>query len=206
MAIRDGRRLISPPSVAFSEKMDVMPTIHFVLLGAFLLVTMLLLVTSSGGLNRAPDVELFWRDVRAHAIPPGPAIFVSLMVLLLVATLAFDLGIYPLVPAGYLLGGLVWLVASVLTAAVVITHHGVIVHGRDERHRVAWKQIVDYFKFDGERKKGYVLFYNDRTGRRRRVEVSVPPRHWDDFEHLLSRYLDGRLVKMPEETYGDSAT
>lgn len=182
-----------------------MPTIHFVLLGAFLLVTLLLLATSSAGLNRAADVNMFWRDVRAHAVPLAPAIFVSIMVLLTAVSFFVDLGIHPLLPAGYLAGGVLWLMASVMTAAVVVTQHGVIIQTREGRHRVAWRQVADYFRFENDRRKGYVLFYVDRRGRRRRVEITVPARNYKEFERLLSKYLDSRLEPHPEETYGDSA-
>lgn len=183
--------------------LDVMPTLHFVLLGAFLLVTMLLLATSSGGLNRAADVELYWRDIRAHSLPIAPTIFVSVMTLLTVGALIVDLGIHPLIPAGYLVGGVLWMMASVLTAAVVVTQHGVIVHGRDARHRVAWRQVVDYFQFGGDRRQGYVLFYVDRKGSRCRVEIVVPMKCREQFGHILSRYVDTRLQPLAEETYGD---
>lgn len=181
-----------------------MPILHLVLLGTFLLVTTLLLATSSGGLNRAADVELYWRDVRAHSVPPAPVIFVSVMALLAAGALIVDLGIHPLLPAGYLVGGILWLMASVLRAAVVVTHHGIIIHGKHDRHRVAWRQIVDYFEFQSDRRQGFVLFYVDRSERRRRVEVAVPPAHREEFGHLLSRYVDTRLESLPEETYGDS--
>lgn len=185
--------------------MAVMPTLHLVLLGAFLFVTALLLVTSSGGLNRAADVDLFWRDVGAHAVPTPPTVFVGIMVLLTTSSIIVDLGIHPLLPAGYLVGGVLWLMASLLSAAVVVTRHGVIVHKKDGRHRVAWRQVADYFRFENKRRQGYVLFYEDRKGRRRRVEIVVPPRHRSEFESLLSKYLDSRLEPHPEETYGDSA-
>lgn len=181
-----------------------MPIFHLILLGAFLLVATLLLVTSSGGLGRAADVDLYWRDVRAHSIPVAPTVFVVVMLLLTTGTFIADLGIHPLLPTGYLTGGVIWLMASVLTAAVVVTKHGVIVHGRHVRHRVAWRQVVDYFHFERERRQGFVLFYVDRGGNRRRVEITVPPRHREKFAHLLSRHLDTRLETLPEETYGDS--
>ncbi len=181
-----------------------MPTLHVVLLGAFLLVTIMLLATSSSGLNRAADVDLYWRDARAHSVPTAPTIFVSVMVLLTMGSMIVDLGIHPLLPAGYLTGGVLWLMASVLTAAVVVTHHGVIVHDRDVRHRIAWRQIVDYFRFENDQRQGYVLFYVDRASRRRRVEITVPIRHRKKFARLLSRYLDSRLESLPAESYGDS--
>ena len=186
--------------------MDVMPTIHLVLLGSFLLVTILLLASTSSGLNRAADVSLYWRDVRAHSLPLAPAIFVSIMALLTTASIVVDLGIHPFLPAGYLTGGMIWLVASVLTAAVVVTDHGVIVHKKDVRHRIAWRQVVDYFRFENDYRQGYVLFYADRKRGRQRVEIDVPARHRVQFDQLLSQYLDSRLEPMPQKTYGDSTT
>ena len=183
-----------------------MPTIHIVLLGSFLFVTILLLVSSSSGLKRAADVSLYWRDVRAHSVPLAPAIFVSIMVLLTASSIVVDLGIHPLLPAGYLMGGTIWLVASVLTAAVVVTDHGVIIHKKDVRHRIAWRQVVDYFRFENARRQGYVLFYVDRQRGRCRVEINVPARHRVRFDQLLSQYLDSRLEPTPEKTYGGSTT
>lgn len=181
-----------------------MPILHFVLLGIFLLVTTLLLACSSYGLSRAADVHLYWRDIRAHSIPVAPVIFVSVMVLLAAGSMVADLGIHPLLPAGYVVGGLLWMMASVLTAAVVVTHHGFIVHRKRARHRVAWRQVVDYFRFDDGTRKGYAMFYVDRTGQRRRVELAVPERHQKQFDDLLLRYVDTRLTLLPEETYGGS--
>ncbi len=177
---------------------------HFVVLGTFLLVTALLLATATAGLARAADVHMYWRDVRSHSVPATPAIFVGMMVLLEAGTLLFDLGIHPLLPAGYIIGGILWMVATVLTAAVVVTHHGIIVRCRRVRHRVAWRQVVDYFHFECGGRQGHVFFYVDRSGTRRRLEIVVPARHREQFGSLLSRYVDTRLEPLPEETYGGS--
>ena len=186
--------------------MDALSTLHVALLAAFLLVTALLLISSSGGLKRAADVALFWRDARVQPLPIAPLVFAGLMIVLLVSTQVVELGIRPILPAGYLLGGLLWFAASVLTPAVVITEHGVIAYTKSGRHRFAWRQVADYFYFERERVSGFVFFYTDRGGRRRRVQVIVPVRHRIEFDHLLSHYLDARMERLPEETFGDSTT
>lgn len=186
--------------------MDAIPTLHLALLGAFLLVTVLLLATSSGGLKRAADVALFWRDARVQPLPIAPLVFSGLMIALLVSTQVVELGIHPVLPAGYLLGGVFWYAASVLTPAVVVTEHGLIVYAKGGRHRFAWRQVADYFYFERERVSGFVFFYTDRDGRRHRVQVIVPARHRVQFDHHLSHYLDARMEQLPEETFGDSTT
>lgn len=184
--------------------MEILPSLHLALLAAFLLVTTMLLVASSGGLKRAADVEVFWRDVRVQPLPIGPVVFIALMVALLVSVRIADLEIDPLLPIGYLAGGLIWFSASILTAAVIVTDHGLIAYTKSGRHRFAWRQVADYFQFERERTRGFVFFYVDRRGRRRRVKVTVPVRHRVKFDHIVSRYLDDRMDELPEATYGDS--
>lgn len=184
--------------------MDVLPPLHSALLAAFILVTMLLLATSSAGLKRAEDVVLFWRDVRVQPLPIGPIVFLCLMVVLLIGVPLLDLGIPAILPVGYFFGGLLWLLASLLTPAAVITHHGLIARTRGRRQRVAWRQITDYFRFEKRGRSGVVFLYIDRNGDRRRLELTIPRRHADQFERILDDYVTGRLDTLPEEAFRDT--
>ena len=167
-------------------------------LAIFIGVTLLLLVVTLMNRLRVRRVLLSWHRGQLFGLPLWPSLF-------LVAVLAFCLcsalirHVVPLeLVAGYLLGGLFWFVAGVLSGSILVTEYGLVFHAKQAEQAVAWGQVVDYFKASGTRPR-YVFFYRDPSGTRQRLELKVPRAREAVFGRIVEGKLDARFEPQTQQ-------
>lgn len=171
----------------------VLLSLHQWVLAGFLGVTAMLMAVTLLNRFRVRGVLLSWGGGRLWQIPRWPALF-------MVGVLAFwavSLFTGQRLPAylflGYLLGGTFWLVSVLFATTTVVTQCGLLCHARGARTALAWGEVVDYFACHRHGRYGYVFFYHDAAGRRRRLDLAVPAAYREAFRHILSRELDERF-------------
>lgn len=164
-------------------------TLHLLLLGGFVLVTVSLLALSIHNRIRVQNVVAAWRPLSWRAFPIGPILFATAIVGFEVATLVAGRTIPPMLLLGYGIGGLSWFLAAWVSSVTIVSACGVVadIHRRDLC--VAWGQVTDYFEFETCRKRGFVFFYKAEDGHTRRLEVEVPRK----LMPLLREHIEWRL-------------
>lgn len=176
-------------------------TLHLVWLVSFVGVTFLLLGLALANRLRVRRVLLAWRPGRFYGLPLWPSLFVG--ALLLFAGGALLTGHHAMLgpTAGYLAGGVFWFVAQWLAGSVLVTEFGLVFSRRRTQQAVAWGQIVDYF----EAGACCVFFYQDTAGRRRRLDLPVPPARQAAFRKIVRDHLDARFDRATQQRYGKKA-
>ncbi len=182
---------------------DVLPPLNLVLQTGFLAVTLLLLLVTAINRMRVRRVLLSWRRGRLLGLPPWPTTFLAAVLLFLGGSLATG---QPL-PffAGYLVGGVFWLAAGLLSASVLVTEYGLVQNANRAEQAVAWGQVVDYFEAAAGRRHRFVFFYLDPTDTRRRLELTVPKAHRADFCRIIRDKVDVRFDLSAQQVYGNKA-
>ncbi len=181
---------------------DVFLSLHLALLIGFVSVTSLLMLVTVTNRLRLRRVLVSWRAGRLFGLPVWPVLFLSVVLLFIGYALAMghalDLSIF----AGYLLGGLFWFASALLSATVVVSDYGVLQNVNHAARAIAWGQVVDYFEYARGKQKGYVFFYVDGSGGRRRLELPVPALHRQRFDAIVAAKLDARFDFSMQQTYG----
>lgn len=172
---------------------EVLVGLHILLLLAFIGVTSMLMLVTVINRLRVRDVLLSWPNGRLFGLPVWSSLFLAVVFGFLGFTALQDQIVYPMIFAGYLMGGAFWFAAAVITSSVHVTPHGLILNVNRNGRAVAWGQIVDYFEFGGEGSGGMVFFYLDGTGCRRRLELSVPEFYRTQFKRLVQSRIGARF-------------
>ncbi|SHK30674.1 hypothetical protein [Rhodothermus profundi] len=179
---------------------ELLRTLHGVLPVCFFGVTLLFLVVTLFHFQQIKQVHLRWLR-RWPLLPTG-------FLLLVIA-----LGLYAMlheqpVPISrlslYFAGGLCWLGAALVSEQVLVTDCGII-DGLNRADRyVGWGQILDYFPWQdlNGRTRGFAFLFVDARGRRRRLNLAVPPSRQPAFRQLLTHYLDARFELTVQQCYG----
>lgn len=175
--------------------------LHSILLAGFVGVTSLLLAVTVGHRLRMRQVLLAWPTGRFFGVPGWPAAFLVTVVLFMIWAPLDDRTVTPFLFAGYLVGGVFWLVSVWLASSVVVTRFGLGRH----RWSLAWDQVSDYFTVTRGRRQVYVFLYGDARGRQRRFELAVPARHRARFEHIVRARLDARIGPGAPQATGKKA-
>ena len=184
---------------------DAFKLAHLVLLlGLIGAASLLLLVTVTNRL-RLRRVLLSWRTGRLFGFPLWPSLFLAGMAGLTGYALGSGQLLDASLLAGYLAGGVCWFVAAWLTSSIVVTEYGFLRNVNCADQSVAWGQVVDYFEFATERRRGFVFFYMNGHGERCRLELPVPAGHYDAFREAVSRKLDARFEFAAQQAYGKKA-
>lgn len=183
----------------------VLKTLHLILQVGFISVTLLLLIVTVMNRMRVRHVRLTWRTGKLLGLPLWPTIFLTAVLLFCVGALAVGQALPLRMVAGYIAGGLFWFVASLLSASVLVTEHGLIHHMNRSGHAVTWAQVVDYFETASGQKQSYVFFYLDPSDTRRRLEVCVPRSHRAPFRRVIAEKLDARFDLSAQQVYGKKA-
>ena len=184
---------------------DLLVTLHYVLLGAFVGVTALLMLVTVMNRYRIKGLLLSWRNPEGVHVPVWPTLFIGAVLAALSYSLAVDQALHPLFFAGYVVGGAFWFGATLLSKSMLVTECGLIDNVNRAHKGVAWGQIVDYFTSDDASNPTYVFFYLDDEGTRRRFEMAVPALHADAFEDVLAEKLDERFDMSVCKSYGKTA-
>ncbi len=171
----------------------MLSTLHTFLVLAFIAVTALMLTVTLLQRIRVRRVRMTWLSGGKIPFPVWPLLFIGVVSLFLV----YAQNVLPVVNgyvfAGYLLGGMLWYVAGVLTSTTIITDYGIIPEIGKMGDTVAWGQVSDYFEVVEGRKIILVFIYQDFLGVRRRLELRVPGSEADRFKSLVHSKLDTRI-------------
>lgn len=180
---------------------DVLDTVHYAVLAAFVCVTFLLFAVSLINRLRIQQVRLVWYTGRVFGWPAPPLAFLVLMAALMAFNAYAGEPVAWSVLAGYVAGGLFWLAAGLLSTCVLATAYGLVAHVRGTTRMVGWGQVVDYFSGPEEAAGRYVFFYLD-DGTRRRLELRVPESSREAFRSLVQEKLDARFEYSMKQVYG----
>lgn len=184
---------------------DVLATLHLIVQIGFICVTLLLLLVTAANRLRVRHVLLSWHTGKLLGFPVWPTVFLATVLVFSLGTLAMGQTLSWFLMAGYFVGGIFWLIASMLSSSVLITEYGLIYHPNRVGHVVAWGQMVDYFDTVSLRKHRYVFFYLDQTDTRRRLELTVPRSQRAAFRRVVGEKLDARFELSMQQVYGKKA-
>ena len=179
-------------------------TLHAVLLAGFLCVTLALLVVTLMNRRRVRGVVLSWRTGRLFGFPLWPSLFLGLVMALLGYALIASPALSSLL-AGYVVGGALWLTASLMMRSVIVTEQGLLLNVNRTSERVSWQAVVDYFERTETPGRHYVFFYRAPDATRQRLEVRVPASCAEAFQCIVSTQLDDRFNGAARQLYGKKA-
>lgn len=179
--------------------------VHILLLLAFIGVTSMLMLVTVINRLRVRDVLLSWPSGRLFGLPLWSSLFLVVVLVFFAISALQDQLLYPMIFAGYLMGGTFWFAASIMMSTVHVTPHGLILNVNRNGRAVAWGQIVDYFEFECRHRGGVVFFYTDGSGSRQRLELFVPRSFRQRFGHVVRARLSGRFKLHEHEPAGRQA-
>lgn len=181
---------------------DLLLGVHILLLLAFIGVTSMLMLVTVINRLRVRDVLLSWPSGSLFGLPLASSLFLVVVFVFFAISALEEQLLYPMIFAGYLMGGTFWFAASILMSTVHITPHGLILNVNRNGRAISWGQIVDYFEFEGSGKSGVVFFYTDGSGSRRRFELVVPRVCEQRFRQIVRARLSGRFKLQEHEPAG----
>ncbi len=184
---------------------DILATLHLILQVGFISVTVLLLFVTVVNRLRVRHVLLAWRTGKLLGLPLWPTVFLVAVLLFFSGALAMGQALAWTMVVGYLVGGVFWFAASLLSTSVLVTEFGLIYHPNRAGHAVAWGQVVDYFDDNTVLPARYVFFYLDPTDARRRLELKVPRSQRAAFQQIVREKLDVRFDLSVQQVYGKKA-
>ncbi len=184
---------------------DILATLHLILQVGFISVTVLLLFVTVVNRLRVRHVLPAWRTGKLLGLPLWPTVFLVAVLLFFSGALAMGQALAWTMVVGYLVGGVFWFAASLLSTSVLVTEFGLIYHPNRAGHAVAWGQVVDYFDNDTVLPARYVFFYLDPTDVRRRLELTVPRSQRVAFQQIVREKLDARFDLSAQQVYGKKA-
>ncbi len=153
---------------------------------------------------RIRNVHLTWCSFTAASA--WPVTFVGLITILGVYANNTATAVPSWVFAGYVFGGLVWFLASVLGTSTMVSRHGLVRGFGRQESAAAWIQITDYFEVLRRRRTHFVFFYLGPDGTRKRIEVSVPATHLAQFRTLVNEQLSTSTTLQADISQGRRAT
>ena len=193
------------PDLRMFARSDLFLTLQLVLLLGFIGVTSMLMLVTVTNRMRLRRVVHSWRTGRLFGLPLWPAAFLLVVLLFSLYAAAAEHVLHAMTLAGYLVGGVFWTVAALLSSTVNVTEYGLILNVNRVDQAVAWGQVVDYFELAQEKGRTYVFFYLDGSGVRRRLELTVPDALGDAFRELVAAKLDARFEFSAQQLYGNKA-
>ena len=184
---------------------DVLATLHLILQVGFISVTVLFLFVTIVNRLRVRHVMLGWRTGKLWGLPLWPTVFLVGVLLFLGGAMAMGQALSWTMVVGYLVAGVFWFAASLLSTSALVTEFGLIYHPNRSGHAVAWGQVVDYFDDNTRPPARYVFFYLDPTETRRRLELTVPRSQREAFREIVREKLDARFELSAQQVYGKKA-
>ena len=190
-----------------SAAAEALTTLHLILQTGFLAVTFLILLVTVVNRMRVRRVRLSWQRGSLWGLPLWPTLF-------LVAVLVFFGTLYAtgretptttVIFVGYLMGGICWFSAALISASTLVTEYGLLEHVNRAERAVPWSQVVDYFEVAQGNQQRFVFFYLDHTDTRRRLELSVPRSRYAPFVKIVREKIDSRFNRSAQQVYGKKA-
>jgi hypothetical protein len=184
---------------------DILFLANTLVLVSFVAVTVVLFTIAVANRLRMRRVLLTWRSLRNESFPLAPAAFLILVCSFLVLLVSTELELQSWQLAGYVTGGALWLISSLLARGTIVTEHGFVLPESQGRLVVSWSQVVDYCEHAPPRGALWTFVYLDAKGSRAAVRVTVPKRLESRFRRIISERLDPRFDLPVERAYGRAA-
>lgn len=179
-------------------------TLHIVLVASFVAVTSVLLGMTIIQRSRIRRVKMTWVSWRTGSFLIWPSVFMGLVLVFALYSRNTLTAVEDSVIAGYVLGGMLWFVATFLSGSVVVTDYGIIPEtGRRAEAVVGWGQISDWFEQNNASYARFTFLYQDLAGARQRFDVLVPSARVDPFRRLVRMKLDQSTVAHKERIRHD---
>lgn len=188
-----------------SAAAEALTTLHLILQTGFLAVTFLLLLVTVVNRMRVRCVRLSWQRGPFRGLPLWSSLFLAAVLLFFGSAYATGRELPMVIFIGYLMGGVCWFSASLLSASTFVTEYGLLEHVNRADRAVAWSQVVDYFEMAQGNQQRFVFFYLDHTDTRRRLDVSVPRSRYAPFARLVREKIDARFNRSAQQVYGKKA-
>lgn len=180
-------------------------TLHLLLLFGFLGATSVYLIATVICRLRVRRVVAWWLTGPVVGLPLAPVFFLAVVGTMLAYSLAAGQTLAPVVLAGYVAGGLCWMVGGALSRSAVASQYGVVPRAGCPGMAITWGQVVDYAaqeRGDGTR---YTFFYLDAKGQRQQLALEVPRARTESFARLVAAKLDARFAFSAEQAHGTGA-
>lgn len=188
-----------------SAAAEVLTTLHLVLQIGFLSVTFLLLLVTVVNRMRVRRVMLSWQRGRLWGLPLWPTLFLAAVLIFFGTAYATGHAVPMVIFIGYLMGGVCWFSATLVSASTLVTEYGLLEQVNRADRAVAWSQVVDYFEMAQGNQQRFVFFYLDHTDTRRRLEISVPRFRYAPFAKIVREKIDARFHRSAQQVYGKKA-
>lgn len=122
-----------------------------------------------------------------------PILFIGLVLIIYIFATNAVPDVPDLVFGGYVIGGFLWLMSSLLSGSVVVTDFGVLREFGKPGDTLAWMQVEDYFEIADGSRTHFVFIYEAEDGQHRRLEFPVPAAHVDRFRRIVRLHVDDRI-------------
>jgi hypothetical protein len=176
-------------------EIEILRLLQVALLLAFLGVTGLFLTLSIVNRRRMDRVLVSVPVGGVFGVPISPILFVAVLLCVLVAGILAGSSVSPLLIFGYIVGAILWGVATQLSTSIRVFDFGIVRGLIDRNAYLPWSRVEDYFVRDpGRRCTVYVFLFRDETGRQRRFEVRVPRSHLVEFSEVVDDILESRFT------------
>jgi len=195
-------------SIKMSHLSDILNSIHGILVVLFVATTFLLLAATLVNRFRLRRIVLTWAGGRLFGFPLLPSLFLLAMGGIFVYFYMGGNASSPMQPwllAGYILGGVQWYVAALVSNSIIVTEYGIIQSVNRMSKAISWNQIVDYVTHESQRKTAYIFFVLNDKGRKERVELEVPKQQVARFSETVKQRVDARFDFSTQQSYGTKA-
>lgn len=169
-------------------------TLHIVLVASFIAVTSVLLGMTIIQRCRIRRVKMTWVSRRTGSFLIWPSVFMGLVLVFTLYSRNTLSAVDDSVFAGYILGGMLWFVATFLSGSVVVTDYGIIPETGRRAEAVGWGQISDWFEQNNASHARFTFLYQDLAGAHQRFDVLVPSTRVEAFRCLVRMKLDQSAV------------
>ena len=113
-------------------------TLHIVLVASFIAVTSVLLGMTIIQRSRIRGVKMTWVSRRTGSFLIWPSVFMGLVLVFTLYSRNTLAAVDDSVFAGYVLGGILWFVATLLSSSVVVTEYGIVPETGRGAEAVGW--------------------------------------------------------------------
>lgn len=191
-----------------TELSNILNSIHGILVVLFVATTFSLFAATLINRFRLRRIVFTWSSGKLMGFPLLPSMFLIAMGGIFAYLYFGGYAKHPMRPwllSGYVMGGVLWYVAALVSNSIIITDYGIIRGVNRMAKAIAWGQIVDYVTHESQRKTSYIFFILDEKGHKQRVELDVPRAHVSRFAEIVQQRVDARFDFSTKQTYGTKA-
>jgi len=168
----------------------VINTLHIVLVISFVSVTGVLLGMTIVQRLRIRGIRMTWLSSRLGTLPVWPTLFMGIVVVFMLYSSNTVTPVGASVFTGYVVGGMLWFAAVVLSGSVIVTEYGIIPEAGRSSEAVGWGQVFDWFEHEDQKRSHVTFLYQDLIGEHKRLDITIPRPQMEQFRHIVRSKLD----------------